>query len=133
MKLSFRINKNIDLTFDYLTDMQKFVSVHPVIFQIDNTGNESYLVHETLKFGFIPFSFTYPVIIEKNIPDKKVTIRATVFKMTKIEMKFNLKAVNDFTVIDEEINFKSPLPIKFIMQGIFKTQHKQLFKNIELK
>lgn len=133
MKLSFKINKNIDFTFGYLTDMQKFVSVHPVIFQIDNKGNESYLVHETLKFGFIPFSFTYPVTIEKSIADNKVTIRATVFKITKIEMQFNLKAENDFTIIDEEINFKSPLPIKFIMKGIFKTQHKQLFKNIELK
>ena len=113
--------------------MQKFVSVHPVISQINNRGNESYLVHETLKFGFIPFSFTYPVTIEKNITEKTVIIRATVFKMTKIEMKFNLKAENDFTLIDEEINFKSPLPITFIMEGIFKTQHQQLFKNIELK
>src|SRR5690606_18774392 len=124
MKLSFSINKNIDRTFDFLTDMQKFVSVHPVIFQLDDLGNENYLVHETLKFGFIPFSFTYPVTIEKNIADKKVIIRATVFKMTKIEMKFVLKADNDSTIIDEEISFKSPLPIKFIMEGIFKTQHK---------
>ena len=99
MKLLFRINKNIDFAFDYLTDMQKFVSVHPVIFQIDNIGNERYLVHEKLKFGFIPFSFTYPVTIEKNILDKKVTIRAIVFKFTKIEMKFNLKTDNNFTII----------------------------------
>lgn len=133
MNLTFRINKNIDFTFDYLTDMQKFVSAHPVIFQIDNIGSESYLVHETLKFWFIPFSFTYPVTIEKNISGKKVVIRATVFKLTKIEMKFDLKTDNEFTIIDEEINFKSPLPIKFIMEGIFKTQHSQLFKNIELK
>ncbi len=133
MKLSFSINKNIDLTFDFLTDMQKFVSVHPVIFQIDNLGNENYLVHETLKFGFIPFSFTYPVTIEKSTADKKVTIRATVFKMTKIEMKFVLKSDNNSTIIDEEITFKSPLPVKFIMKSVFKTQHKQLFKNIELK
>ena len=52
MKLSFKIHKNIDLVFDYLTDMQKFVSVHPVIFKIENTSAKSYLVHETLKFGF---------------------------------------------------------------------------------
>lgn len=133
MKLSFSIRKNIDLTFDFLTDMQKFVSIHPVIFQIDNLGNENYLVHETLKFGFIPFSFTYPVTIEKSKADKIVTIRATVFKMTKIEMKFVLKADNYSTIIDEEITFKSPLPIKFIMEGVFRTQHKQLFKNIEMK
>ena len=133
MKLSFRIHKKSDLIFDYLTDMQKFVSVHPVISKIDNTGQESYLVHETLKFGFIPFSFTYPVTIEKNILDNKVVIRATVFKLTKIEMKFVLKADNDFTIIDEEIEIKSPLPVKFIMESIFKKQHDQLFKNIEMK
>jgi carbon monoxide dehydrogenase subunit G len=133
MRLSFRVKKNIAFTFDYLTDMQKFVLVHPVISHIDNTGNEGYLVHETLKFCFIPFTFTYPVTIEKNIVDKIVAIRATVFKLTKIEMKFVLKSENDFTIIDEEINFKSPLPIKFFMQSIFKKQHTQLFKNIELK
>jgi len=133
VKISFRIKKNIEFTFDYLTDMQKFVSVHPVISKIDNIGQESYLVHETLKFGFIPFSFTYPVTIEKNISEKKAVIRATVFKLTKIEMKFVLKTDNDFTIINEEINFKSPLPVKFIMESIFRKQHIQLFKNIELK
>lgn len=132
MKLSFRIHKRSDLVFDYLTDMQKFVSVHPVISKIDNIGHERFLVHETLKFGFIPFSFTYPVTIEKNILDKKVVIRATVFKLTKIEMEFVLKTDNDFTIIEEEIMFKSPLPVKFIMESIFKKQHDQLFKNIEM-
>ena len=48
-------------------------------------------------------------------------------------MKFNLKSENHFTIIDEEINFKSPLPIKFIMENIFKKYQQQLFKNIEMK
>ncbi|MES3016507.1 MAG: SRPBCC family protein [Bacteroidota bacterium] len=133
MKLSFRIHKNIDLVFDYLTDMQKFVSVHPVISQIDPTGGESYLVHETLRFGFIPFSFTYPVTIEKSLADKKITMRATVFKMTKIVMRYQLRGEDEFTVIDEEITFRSPLPVGFIMEGIFRKQHSQLFSNIEGK
>lgn len=133
MKLSFRIHKNIDLVFGYLTDMQKFVSVHPVISQIDNIGNMSYLVHETLKFGFIPFSFTYPVSIEKCETNKTAIFQATVFKLTKITMSFSLKVVNDYTIIDEEIHFKSSMPVKFIMESIFKKQHEQLFKNIEMK
>ena len=106
MTLSFSIKKHIDLVFDYLTDLQKFALVHPVISQIDNTGKELYLVHETIKFGFIPFSFTYPVTIDKSISDKKVNIRATVFKLTKIEIQFVLKADNDFTIIDKQIIFK---------------------------
>jgi carbon monoxide dehydrogenase subunit G len=133
MKLSFRIKKNIDLVFDYLTDMQKFASVHPIITKIDRTTNENYIVHETIKLGFIPFSFTYPVIIEKNSIEKNVVIKATVFKLTSIEMKFVLSADSDYTLITEEIYFKSFLPVSNFMQRIFKKQHEQLFKNIELK
>ncbi len=133
MKLSFRINKTPNFIFVYLTDMQKFVSVHPVITQINKTGNNCYLVHETLKFSFIPFSFTYPITIENNALDKVVIIRATVMKLTKIEMKFILKADNDFTIVEENIQFETPLPLKFIMQSVFKKQHEQLFKNIELE
>ena len=132
MELSFKIDKSADFIFDYLTDMQKFVSVHPVITKIDKTNNDSYLVYETLKFGFIPFSFTYPVTIESNFSDKNVIIRATVMKLTKIEMTFVLKAGKDFTVIEETIQIKSPLPVKSTMQNIFKKQHGQLFKNIGL-
>ncbi|TAH25516.1 MAG: hypothetical protein EAZ07_06955 [Cytophagales bacterium] len=130
MKLTFRIKKNADLVFDYLTDMQKYVMVHPLIFKIDNIANELYLVHETIKLGFIPFSFTYPVTIEKDIANKVVIMRATVFKLTKIEIRFVVKPDKDFTIIDEEIKFKSLLPVKFIMQNIFKKQHNQLFLNI---
>lgn len=132
MKLSFVIHKKSDIVFDYLTDMKKFSSVHPVISRIDNLSKESYKVHETLKFGFIPFSFTYPVTVEKIELNKIVRIHATVFKLTKIEMIFTLTANNEFTRVDEEINFQTILPIKKIMKSIFKKQHVLLFKNIEL-
>jgi hypothetical protein len=46
-------------------------------------------------------------------------------------MNFILKADPEYTIIDEEIHFKSPLPVKFIMQKVFKQQHEKLFKNIE--
>lgn len=133
MNLSFRLTKTADFVFGYLTDMQKFVSVHPVIFQIDHTAENSYLVHETLKLGFVPFSFTYPVVIEKNEIEKVVKMRATVMKLTKIEMEFVLKTEGDFTIVEEQIQFKSILPVKSIMKSIFRKQHAQLFKNIELK
>jgi carbon monoxide dehydrogenase subunit G len=132
MKLTFRIQKTTDFIFEYLTDMQKFVSVHPVITQIDKTGNDSYLVHETLNFGFIPFSFTYRISIEKNQFNQIIIIRGIVMKLTKIEMKFVLKQDMDFTLVEESIQIKSLLPVKSMMESIFRKQHHQLFKNIEL-
>jgi hypothetical protein len=34
-------------------------------------------------------------------------------------------------LVEEEINFKSWLPVKWLMKAIFKKQHALLFKNIE--
>jgi carbon monoxide dehydrogenase subunit G len=133
MKLSFRLKQPIDTVFAHLTDMQQFVLVHPVIYQIDELGENSYLVHERLKLGFIPFSFTYPVTIEKNFLAKKIMMRARVFKLTSIEMKFSLTIEEGFTIVAEEIQFESPFPVKLMMEKIFKTQHEKLFKNLEGK
>lgn len=130
MNLTFRVNKDTSLVFDYLTDMQKFVSVHPVISKIDNLSANNYLVYETLKIGFIPFSFRYHVTIENSFLDKIIVIRATVFKFTKIEMKFNLQPDSEYTIVKEEICFKSLFPVKFLMKRVFKKQHKKLFQNI---
>lgn len=131
MELSFRIKKPADFIFDYLTDMQKFVSVHPLITQIDLIGNDRYLIHETLKIGLVPFSFTYPVTVTNNQRTGLVVIQATIMKLTKVEMTFKLNQDGDSTLVEESIIFKSPLPIKSIMENMFKKQHIQLFKNIE--
>lgn len=131
MKISYNVRQSVDFVFEYLTDMQKFVSIHPVITKIKPTGDNTYLVYETLRMGFIPISFTYPVTIESKPAEQTVIIRATVKRMAKIEMTFVLKESGDFTLVEETIQFKSRLPIRSMMQRIFKKQHAQLFKNME--
>jgi carbon monoxide dehydrogenase subunit G len=131
MKLLFKIQKPLELIFAYLTDMQMFASVHPVISKIEKLENNNYLVYETLKLGIIPFSFTYFVTVEKNDLKKEISMQATVFKIVKIEIDFVLKEEQGCTIINENIQFKSVLPVKLLMSRIFKQQHHQLFKNIE--
>jgi len=131
MKLKFIVNKPINTVIDYLTDTKKFVSVHPVITKLEPKGGDNYLVYETLKMGFIPFSFTYPVIINSDTQKGVVAYKAVVKKMVQIEMNFQLSVSGSQTVIEETITFKSFLPVKFIMGKIFKKQHELLFKNIE--
>lgn len=131
MKLTFTLYKSPDFIFEYLTDMDKFASIHPVITKIEKTGENKFLVYETLKLGFIPFSFTYPVTIESNTPNKTVTIKAIVMKMTHIEMKFSIREEGELTIVDELISFKSILPIKGVMEKIFREQHTLLFQNMD--
>ena len=131
MILSFTLHKSADFIFDYLTDMDKFASIHPVITKIEKTGENKFLVHETLKLGFIPYSFTYPVTIESEVANKTVSIKAIVMKMTHIDMNFSIQTAGDQSVVKETISFKSILPIKSVMAKIFREQHTLLFQNMD--
>jgi len=131
MILKFKIDKSPKLVYDYLTDMTKFVLVHPVITKIDKIGDAEYLIHETLKFGFLPLNFTYPVSIDQNFKEKTVEMNAIVMKLTKIKLKFSITPEDEFAIIEEKISIKSMFPIKSILQSIFRKQHKILFQNIE--
>jgi carbon monoxide dehydrogenase subunit G len=131
MILSFKTNKPIDVVFDCLTDMEKFAAIHPIISKIEFISGSTYRVHETVRLGFIPFSFTYPVSIEKNDAAQKIVFRAVVFRLTKIDMVFHLMSQGPFTYIEEEIRFVTPLPIKSILRKVFKEQHEKLFENID--
>lgn len=133
MQLHFNISKNIDFVFEHLTDMQKFVALHAAIYKMEPLGDHRYKVFETLKFAGIPFSFTYPATVEADPERKTVVMRAVVFRLTKIEMRFTLQAQDEHTtLIEEQIQFKTFLPgIKSVMRRVFKKQHEQLFKNME--
>lgn len=130
MQLTFELQQPIEFVFDYLTDMQKFVSVHPVISKIEPIGGNRYLVHETLKLGPIPVSFTYTVTVDSNVRDKTIVIRARVMKLTKIDMHYTLHQQPGYVRVEETLNFHSYFPIRAMMQNIFRKQHKVLFENL---
>jgi carbon monoxide dehydrogenase subunit G len=132
MQLRHTVTKKADVVFEYLTDMQKFVAVHPVIFKIDKIKENSFLAHEKLSFGIVNIKFNYPFTIEKNKAENEIIMRATVMKLILIEIRINLIETEEFTTIEEKIIFKSILPVKFMLQSIFIKQHKLLFKNIEI-
>ncbi len=128
MTLHFQVNRPLKTVFANLTDMQKYVTFHPVITEIDQTGTNTYLVHETLKFGPIPISFTYPIRVDHTT--KKVIYKAQVMKINHITMEFDLVEKGNATQITETITFNTLLPIKSLMSKIFKAQHEQLFQNM---
>ena len=132
MNLTYKINKSADCVFDFLTNMSKFAAVHPVINKMEYLGENRYLVFETMPLGLIPFSFTYPVTIEVSYESKQVLMKALALRMATIEIAFNVKQEKGYSTVEEEINFKSKLPIKSMLRKIFVKQHHQLFKNIEM-
>lgn len=120
------------VVFTYLTDMNLFASLHPVISKIDSKGNGQYLVFETLKIGTIPFSFTYPVVLRYDFAKSFVHIKAIIFKLATVEMSFILSTENDHTTIEENIYVKSIPLLNSLIIGIIKTQHLVLFNNLAI-
>lgn len=131
MELTFALKKSPAFVFDYLTDMDKFAKVHPVITKIEHLGSGDYLVYETLKLGFIPYSFTYRVTIASDPVLNRIVINAVVMKMTRITMDYSIRPEGNGSVVDEIITIKSALPVKGIVQKVFREQHHQLFTNID--
>lgn len=131
MHLTFTLGQPANLVFKYLTDMQKFASVHPVISRIVPAGSHRYVVHETLRLGFLPVSFTYPVTVESDRVKKRVTIQARVMGLVTIRMNFTIRTEGNLTVVQERIDFKAPAPLRLVMQSIFRKQHEQLFNTID--
>ncbi len=131
MILDHKIKKSTAFVFDYLTDMKKFVSIHPIIFKTDDLRDGNYKVYEKLKVLFIPYTFKYFAKVTGDPATKTVNIKAVVMKMTHLEMNFAITSEGEYSHIHETVTFKSPLPIKGFMQNVFKKQHKQLFLNIE--
>ncbi len=101
MNLTHRIHKPSDFIFDYLSDMQKFVTVNPVIYKMVSLGGQQYKVYETWNIGFIPYSFTYPATIESNAELKTVTIKATVMKIVHIDIRFSIRPDGSSSIVEE--------------------------------
>jgi carbon monoxide dehydrogenase subunit G len=131
MTFHFKVNKPADFIFSYLTDMQKFVSVHPVITKMEKQAGNTYRVYETLKLGFVPISFRYSASVESDYHNKRVVFHVTVMKINRISMTFDVKEHTGHSGVNEKLSFSMLLPIHFIMYRIFRKQHTLLFRNIE--
>jgi len=131
MQLEHTSSKSIEFILDYLTDMDKFASIHPVISKIKPLGRQHFIVYETLQIGPVPWPFTYPAQVILGQDGMSVTIKAIVMKVTKIEMVFEMSKSGPHTLIKEKIHMETPLPVKKMMQKIFKKQHNQFFKTLE--
>lgn len=131
MKLKFKVNVPESNAFECLSDMQKFCKINPVIHKIKWLKDQDYLIYETLKLGPLPFPFVYPFNIQINTNLKCVDMRATVMKLIKINLKFEISTIFNITNIDETIEVRAFFPLKWLIQRILKTQHSIMFQNLE--
>ncbi|MFK7920677.1 MAG: SRPBCC family protein [Bacteroidia bacterium] len=131
MELSFEVNNTPSEVFRYLSDMEAFVSVHQLIYRIDPIADGSYLIHEKLKIGPIPYRFTYPVMIHADAKKGEVKMLAVIKKLIFVEMDFIILPSDGKTIVKEVVSIKSVLPVKPILKVVFAREHKKMFAKME--
>lgn len=127
--ITYKANSSAATLTTYLTETDKFVTVHPLIYRMEHLGGNNYKVYEKVTFGFIPINFTYKATISQS--NGRVLIDATVMRLTKLSMNFSFDEQRDHTIVNEELEIKSPLPIHRFMVNLIKEQHQLMFEAIE--
>jgi len=129
--LQFLCSKAPASVLAMLSDMQRFAAVHPIIQRIEPMGGDRYRVHETVRFGPFPYSFTYPVVRTVDTGSPRVRIQATIQGMTTLDMAFLVTPHGSGSRITEIVEVRSPLPIKGYLLRLVREQHTQLFRNFD--
>jgi len=129
IRLTFVLRKDANSIKNYLINTDKFVEVHPLIYKMQALGEGNYKVYEKVKFGVIPYKFTYRAAITYD--DTTVTIRATIMRINRITMTFSFKENDGQTTVDENITIQTPWPIRKYMHRLFSDQHELLFRAID--
>jgi carbon monoxide dehydrogenase subunit G len=132
MRLSYYLDAPAALVFEHLADPEKFAMAHPLIDTIRWAAGEHYIVHETMKAGFFNWSFSYPATIASHVQRKQITMTATVLKLATVSIVFMVKETCEGAMVQEELDIKTRLPLKFLLQNIFTKHHAQLFRNLAI-
>jgi len=128
-KLQFIVHADRVTVMNYLTEPDKFVSVHPLIYQMTSLPEGDFLVREKIPLGLFPYRFSYTASISA-FPDE-IHISASVMGLTHVNMLFRFETASGSTQVTEDLKIESVLPITNFMASFFEKQHRQLFDNIE--
>ena len=128
--LEHRLTKPASVVVNYLTDMQQFVSVHPLIYKAEKVAVDKHLVYERVTLLGIPLRFTYVVTVSGD-GQNNITYKTTVNKMVHVEMHFEIQTEKTATVVRETIKINSFLPVHGFMKWMLRRHHGTMFANIE--
>ncbi|MES2654944.1 MAG: hypothetical protein V4620_05100 [Bacteroidota bacterium] len=130
-QLNHSCSQSANQVFPFIADIQKFVSIHPVLFKADEIKPNYFLLHERLN-KHLPFSFSYYVTMVEIIPNQKVVMHSNIFKLVDLTLtfKFNYNEQTQLTEVTEYINIKAPALIKYQFTKMISKIHVQLFSII---
>jgi len=94
-------------------------------------GEDKYKFFEKLNVLMIPLPVTYLVKVVANVDQQSIIMQADVMNMVNISIHFQLKKDGEVCIVNESVEFKTKLPLRPMMEKIFKAHHLKLFANME--
>ena len=130
MNINYLIDAPVREVFPFFADLVKFGDTHPIIFRVDDLGNNEYLIHEKLNLIVYHHKFTYKATLESAELNNKVTIYSNVQKGVYLHLTFVFNEVNGQTRIDETISVKASPLVKMIFHPLLRKSHLKLVNEI---
>lgn len=72
MNLEHRVTKSPQTVFEYLSNMDKFVQIHPIVYKVEALGNDEYKFFEKLNVLMISLPITYLVKVVANVDQQSI-------------------------------------------------------------
>ena len=128
--LDHHIPRPVDEVYPYLSDIERFVSMHPVIYKCEHKGGTDHVLYERLRVLGIGISFSYPVCIQESIPNERVVMFSEFIKGVNLRLVFDLTCNGETTTIKETILFKGPFFVRPMFMRLLARMHSEMMTNI---
>lgn len=129
-QINKRINKPLNVVFRVLADVDQFVQAHPLMEKAEKIRPQHYIIHEFTPIGMWKFRFTYPAVITADTDAQRITMRADVFKLLKINLDFQLQALGEQTDVNEFVQIEGISFLARNLKKVIEDAHEKLFENI---
>lgn len=128
--MTFHVNKSAEEVFNYISQPDLFVSIHPVIYKIQELEIGNWKIFEKLHFAGIPFSFSYPASIQCDSVSRQININAVVKNIVAIDLIFQIQKNVDASKVFEQVKITSLFPVHPFVKSVFLKQHQVLFNKL---
>ncbi len=130
MKIDFLVKGKLSDVFPYFLDLQQYKAVHPLVYQVDQCSEKTFLFYEKLNLLVYTYRFTYTVLLEQVEDLRKVVMYSEVQKGVHLHLTFTFEEQGDYLLIKEEVDLKSSFIVKCLFLPFFKRVHLKMFKEI---
>jgi carbon monoxide dehydrogenase subunit G len=116
----------------YFTEMDRFVSVHPLIVSAKPLPDGRYRIRERSPYApWLGGITRYTARIEPLESHRLVRMHGRVAGgLVKLELTFRLEPTATGTHLQETVQFRSGLPVAPLLRGVFRKAHTQLFQQL---